>query len=283
MTVTSALLQFRHKPSRTHKPVNTDHAESDILRLCCTRVPAVRIRAAARSIFEVAVWSHVARLPSPITWSEHVITIDVFATELALESHWSYRQTAQQIAASAFSHGSCSYVACVMHPETFLRQFLKQADALQAADTENTQAEIAQQQQAKSRYQHSYLRSYLPNGAAARMESCHPEIFLSCFTPVDVAGGQAPNGHAKRPRICAPWGVCSSVGVQQAARAGAVQHGNAAAPPATCAGALRDCVVRVWVQEKGRKDKHGGGRLRPAAVHGRVREPFSGGTARTYL
>ena len=36
MTVTSALLQFRHKPSRTHKPVNTDHAESDILRLCCT-------------------------------------------------------------------------------------------------------------------------------------------------------------------------------------------------------------------------------------------------------
>ena len=36
MTVTSALLQFRRKPSRTHKPVNTDHAESDILRLCCT-------------------------------------------------------------------------------------------------------------------------------------------------------------------------------------------------------------------------------------------------------
>ena len=35
MTVTSALLQFRHKPSRTHKPITPKHAGSDILRFSC--------------------------------------------------------------------------------------------------------------------------------------------------------------------------------------------------------------------------------------------------------
>ena len=36
MIVTSTLLQFRQKPSRTHKPVNSTHAGSADLRFRCT-------------------------------------------------------------------------------------------------------------------------------------------------------------------------------------------------------------------------------------------------------
>lgn len=141
--------------------------------------------------------------------------------------------------------------------DTYLQQFTKQADALQAADRENAKHARAQQHP-KPAYEHQVLRSRLPDDAAARMARCHPEIFLSGFTPTEVSESHAaPSSGAKRPRLSAAPSGCTFATVSQAARPGAVQLG-VDAPHVGCAAAPLAQNVRTWVQEKAGKDKHGG-------------------------
>ena len=140
------------------------------------------------------------------------------------------------------------------HMDSFLQQFTKQADALQAADSENARRELLLQQDG-ARYHHPNLRSQLPDDAVARMLAARPDIFYTAFLPTAQAvarysepqQGSGPClGGAVEQRAAA---------VQQAARPGAIQLGTRKTLRVTLS---EERLVRVWVQEKAARDKHGG-------------------------